>query len=439
MENDSSKFHQNQRTEQVQHIIERMPTKFGLWIGLIVTFIFILLLTFGWLAKYPDILQGQITINSNVSPIKLVANSNGKLKLLNVSSMEEVKEGQIIAYIENATSPFAVTKIDSLLDLYNPIKSDIKIIKENLPHDFSIGELNIKYYAFYNALQDLLNYQQDHYYDKQEENLNALIKEQKDAVTTLSNRLEMSKRTLGYAKKFYLRDSILLIQKVISESEFDKAEVNYLNSKDAVQSASNNLIQAKQATQQTVGKIQELSIQNPEKGNQLRIAFISAYNDLKDNIKIWEQKYVFKAPFKGRVQFLKFYTENQFVQSGEQVFTIVPTNDKTYGQVLIPANGSGKLKIGQEVIVKLDNYPYMEFGSLRGKIESISLTTNLEKAENGNIETYLVTVNFPNGLKTNYGKKLDFKFESKGVAEIVTNDRRFIQRLFDNLKYVLEQ
>jgi hypothetical protein len=52
----------------------------------------------------------------------------------------------------------------------------------------------------------------------------------------------------------------------------------------------------------------------------------------------------------------------------------------------------------------------------------------------GIIENYLVTVDLPNQLKTNYGSQLDAKFEIKGSAEIITKSRRLLERLFDNLK-----
>lgn len=150
-------------------------------------------------------------------------------------------------------------------------------------------------------------------------------------------------------------------------------------------------------------------------------------------------KYVFKATFDGKVQFLKFYNENQFIQAGEQVFTIVPKSVKAFGQVLIPSNGSGKIEIGQEVIVKLDNFPYLEYGSLTGRIKSISLTSNTMKSDKSETENYMVLIDFPNQLKTNYGTELKFKADAKGSAEIITNDRRLIQRLFDNLKYVAKK
>lgn len=428
-------YYRGERTEEVQHIIERMPTSFGFWVTMIVAFIFILLFVFGCLIRYPDIVQGQIIVNANTSPIKLIANSSGRLKLNTIKSMAAVKEGQVIAYIENSTNPTNIIYVDSLLKLYDPSSDHILDAKDKLPKNFSLGELNVKYYAFTTALQELVNDKKDRLFAKQGENLVTLLTEQRNSISSLVDRVDMAKKTLNYIHKIYSRDSILFEGKVISESELDKSQMDYLSGKDALQNANNNLIQSRQVAQQTESKIQELSIQKPEKEKELRNTVTSAFNDLVDNIKSWEQKYVLRAPFDGKVQFLKFYTENQFVQSGEQVFTIVPKDEKAFGQVILPAGGSGKIRIGQEVIVKIDSYPYMEYGSVKGIVTSISLTTNTEKTEKGDIDTYLAKVDFPGGLKTNYGKRLDFKAEAKGTAEIITNDRKLIARLFDNLKY----
>lgn len=437
--NNEKKYYQGQRTEEVQHIIDRMPTKFGFWVSMIVLFIATLLFVFGLLVRYPDVVMGQVVINANASPLKLISNSNGKIKLNGVKSMDWVKEGQVIAYIENPTNPKSVIFVDNLLRQYNPNNDDIQKIRNKLPYNFSLGELNVKYYTFVNSLQEFINYKQDKLYDKQGENYSLLLQEQQKTIESATERIKMTKNSLLYAHKFYARDSILFLKKVISESEFDKTAMNYLSIKDGLQGAYTNLINARQTSQQTLSKIQELGIQKPEKEKELRIALISSYNDLVDNMKSWEQKYVFKAPFDGKVQFLKFYNENQFVQSGEQVFTIVPKEDKAFGQLILPAQGSGKVKTGQEVIVKLDNYPYMEYGSITGQVKSVSLTTSTMKTEKNDIETYMVLVDFPKELKTNYGTKLDFKAEAKGTAEIITNDRKLIQRLFDNLRYILKK
>ncbi|MGN7987172.1 HlyD family secretion protein [Pedobacter sp. 22226] len=430
---------QSQRSEEVTAIIERMPTRFGLAVSLVVLFLFILMAIFGWIGRYPDISSGQIVVNASNAPIKLVANGNGKLKLNGALSLDEVKEGQIIAYLENSTTPFAVDSISRLLKKYNPSSDDINLLRNHFPKNVSFGELNIKYYGFINAIQQFLNYREDKFYDSQKVSFNNILAEQRKAIINTQNQLVMAKSSLGYVYKFYKRDSSLFKKKVISESELDQTEMSYLSAKDKVQSSTNAVIMTRQAIQETQNKIQQLHIADPEKEKELHLNLISSYNDLIDNIKIWEQKYVFKAPFSGKLQYLKFYNENQFVQAGDPIFTIVPINDKPYGQVLLPANGAGKVKIGQEVIVKLDNFPYMEYGSVEGRVKTISLTTNTEKTQNGSIETYLVTIDFPKGLQTNYGGKLDFKYESKGIAEIITHDRRLIERLFDNLKYATKK
>lgn len=429
----------DERTEEIQHIIERMPTSFGIWVSAIVFFLFSLMFLFGWIVRYPDIINGQISISTNNSPLKLIANSNGKLRLNGIKSLDKIKEGQLLAYIENSANPENVIYLDSILKLFNPNTDSIITIQRKLPHKFSLGELNSKYYAFENSLQEFINYKQDRLLNKQSDNYKGLLREQKKAIATAYNRVEMAKNSLLYAHKFFSRDSTLFVKKVISESELDKTQMSYLTSKDALQNALNNLTNAIQAAQQTESKIQEIGIQKPEKEKELQISLISGYNDLLDNIKNWEIKYIFKAPFDGKVQFLKFYHENQFVQSGEQIFTIVPKEQKAFGQVMLPAQGSGKIKLGQEVIVKLDNYPFLEYGSITGRIESVSLTSNTTKTEKSEVETYMILVTFPEQLKTNYGTNLAFKAEAKGSAEIITNDRRLIERLFDNLKYVMKK
>lgn len=430
---------QSQRSEEVAAIIERMPTRFGIAVTGIVLFIFVMMAIFGWLSRYPDIAQGQVVVNGSSAPIKLVANFSGKLKLNAVHSLDEVKEGQVIAYLENSTTPFIVDSILNQLRKYNPSSDDVSVIHRNLPKNISLGELNVKYYTFIDAIRQFLNYKEDKFYDTQKSNLNSIIVEQFSAINSAKSQLSIAKSSLGYVYKFYKRDSLLFKKKVISEAELDQSEMNYLSARDRVQSSTNAIITARQVLQETQNKLQQLHIEDPEKEKELHLILISTYNDLIDNIKNWEQKYVFRAPFAGKLQYLKFYNENQFVQAGDPVFTIIPIHRQPYGQVLLPAAGAGKVKIGQEVIVKLDNFPYMEYGSVSGRIKTISLTTNTEKTQYGDVETYLITVDFPKGLQTNYGSVLDFKYESKGTAEIITNDRKLIERLFDNLRYAVNK
>lgn len=122
------------------------------------------------------------------------------------------------------------------------------------------------------------------------------------------------------------------------------------------------------------------------------------------------------------------------------MFKIIPINNQIIGQVNLPENGSGKVKVGQSVIIKLNNYPFNEYGSLKGRVKRISLVTNQQTLSDSQnkINSYLVDIDLPFGLKTNYGLELNFHAESKGSAEIITADRRLIERFFDNLRHKMK-
>jgi HlyD family secretion protein len=139
-----------------------------------------------------------------------------------------------------------------------------------------------------------------------------------------------------------------------------------------------------------------------------------------------------KAPIDGNVTFTKFWSVNQNVTKGENVFTSVPDKpSRIIGKVKLQIQGSGKVKVGQKVNIKFANYPYMEYGMVEGRVEKIS--------EVPNDNYYSCEVNLPNGLVTNYGTKLDFNHEISGTAEIITEDRRLIQRLFDPIKSIFRE
>lgn len=436
---DIFKYSGKERTEEVRDIIERMPTKFGFWISFIVIGLFVLMMVFGWIIRYPDIIKGQISINTPISPIKLVANSSGKLKLRKVSSQSDINSNEVIGYIDNATSFDTLVMIEKVIEKYNPGNFDNTDLLSSLPSKVALGEITPKYYNFLSSLHLLNSFDRDKIYDKQIAGLQKLYSSQKEEISISAERINIGKKSLEHSHNFYKRDSILMVQNASSQAEIDKSKLNYLSTEAGYANVRSGKVEAEKQAHQTLSRITEIMIQKTEKRKEIEIALSASYNDLVDNITLWKQRYLFKAPFKGKVQFLKFWTDDQFVQAGEPVFTIIPKNDEPYGQVTLPAFGAGKVKVGQEVIVKLDDFPYNEYGSISGLIRSISLTTNTEKTQQGSVETYLVTVTFPNGLKTNYGKKLPFKHESKGSAEIVTKDRRLIERLFDNLKYVIEK
>src|SRR5690606_17758989 len=158
---------------------------------------------------------------------------------------------------------------------------------------------------------------------------------------------------------------------------------------------------------------------------------IQSFNQLKTSLKDWELRYLLKSDMDGKVSFQKPWAANQTVSQGDWIFTIIPTNGTNYvARLQTPAQNSGKIKVGQKVNIKLDNYPDTEFGMLTGTVKNMSLIPDSEGF-------YRVDVDLPSTLVTSFDKTIQFKQEMGGTAEIITEDLRLIERFFYQFREIL--
>lgn len=432
------KYHKNQRTEEVQDIIDRMPDKFGKYTLYIIIFIVVLLFFFGFVVKYPDIIIGKITINNVSQPIKLITNSSGKIHLFSNNFYSEVEENEPIAYIQNTISYDSVIKVKNILRDFLLLPKYSNIL-EKLPTKIVLGELTSSYYELLSNIQELDLYETEKPLEVQIINLQKIYKKQLQEIHLFRKRLDLDKNYQFIAKKVHKRDSILYNRKNYSETEMNKSDMSFLQIQDKSLLNEGTLISMEKQAEQILNSIRELKTQKVLKYKEMKIKIISSYNNFIENLNNWEHKYIIRSPIKGNLQLLNFWTENEFIQAGTEIFLVTPTQKEILGQMLLPTSGAGKVQIGQEVIIKLDDFPYLEYGTIRGIIESVSTSKKQEQTSHGTIENYLVLIKFNNGLKTNYGEYIDTNKSISGSGEIITKDRRLIERFFDNLRYIMKK
>ena len=425
------------RTEEVVSIIERMPTKFGMTISAIAIGLVLLLLLFGWLIKYPSILSGQIVINTRQAPVKLIASTSGNIILLENKSGTKVKTGEYVAYIRNEANLEDVRLLDNMLSKTNIHQLSYKENRHSFPENLSLGEINNKYFNFLNSLYQYLDYSVQQPYEFQKQINQKLLELQVAKFSQLKNDAENQEIKYKISQSLFKKDSTLFAKDVTSKADIEHSLIAKANSKldyYAIDKEINNTVYQ---INEAKNKAQVIAIEKAVKERELIVNLFNSYYDLIDSVKKWERTYVIISPIEGKIDFLNFIKDNDYIQSGQELFKIVPDNNQLIGQVNLPENGSGKVKIGQSVIIKLNNYPYNEYGSIKGKVKRISLATNQQTLfDNQNkINSYLVDIELPFGLKTNYGVELNFHAEAKGTAEIITADRRLIERFFDNLRH----
>lgn len=203
---------------------------------------------------------------------------------------------------------------------------------------------------------------------------------EKEIVGEAEEARKAAKDRMDVAQKWLKRYTSLDRQQIATyEYETDQVKNNYLTTVQEVQNINREISSTRMQITEAYHQLEQLEIEQKEKERNLQVELLSTYQSLRSNIAAWEQKYVLKAPFDGRVEFLKFIADGQFVEAGESIFGIIPKENHIYGQVLLPASGAGKVKQNSKVVIKLENYPYMEYGYIEGYVSSISLVTQTQK------------------------------------------------------------
>ena len=96
---------------------------------------------------------------------------------------------------------------------------------------------------------------------------------------------------------------------------------------------------------------------------------------LKGDLDKSQQLYALKwlrAPVNGLVQKVDVTTVGQVVTPAQSLVTIVPDGTPLVVEATVSNEDIGYLKVGQPVEVKVDTFPFQRYGSLQGKLVSIS-------------------------------------------------------------------
>lgn len=425
------------RTEEVKDIIDRMPNTTGRFVALFVTGLALALILFGSIIDYPEKVSGNITIIARQAPVRLVSNAPGKIHLLKKNN-EIIRENGLIAILDNPAKLKDVVFIDSFIIANSFEKLQKLKTTPALPIDLSLGDINMTYFSFLNSLEKVVQYNSQEPFTKRRNSYLTLLASQMRLQSLTLKRLNTNAKSLKIASKNVRRDSMLLKSATIAELDMERSAVNYLTMEETNQMLEKENDNIQMQIDDTRNRINILEIDRLEAEQKLRMDLFSGYNELINSIKKWKLTYAIIAPFKGKIEFLNFWHENDFIAPGTPIVSIIPEDDGLLGQVYLPSNGAGKVAVGQDVVIKLDNYPFNEYGSVKGQVKVISQLANQTEDVAGKniINTYLITVDLPNKLTTNYGAILNFSSELKGVADILTKKRKLIHRLFDNLKYI---
>jgi len=418
------------RSEEVQELLTRIPHWLIRWGSVVVLSILVMLLLISWIVKYPDIVNSDIVITTNVPPQKLIAKISGKIEVILINDKTIISKNTPLAVIENTANYKDVFLLKGIVDTIN-------IEKSNFPFDklqtAQLGDIESSFAIFQKEyIANSLNKKLQPY--QVDSNANSIESIQlQERFKLLESQKCINQKELELNKLDLERYQTLFNKGIIASQELEKHKLNYLSTEKGYKNLLSSISSLKSSLNQLNRTSQTTTINENKENINLERNVIQAFYQLKKTIKDWELNYVFRSAIDGKVSFLQIWTINQTINAGDNVFAIIPNSENGYiGKVKAKAQNSGKISVGQNVNIRLANYPDREFGIITGKIKAISLTPDKE----GNL---LIDVVLPNGLQTSYKKQITFRQEMSGTADIVTKDARLIERFLYQFRDVFKR
>nr|WP_298994819.1 HlyD family efflux transporter periplasmic adaptor subunit [uncultured Allomuricauda sp.] len=419
------------RSDQVKEVLGKTPGWMIRWGTSLVFAIILLLLVGSAVINYNDIIPANIVITSKNPPVYLKARASGRLTKVLVNANQLVSKGHVLAEIENTARFDDVIYLKRHLNRHKSVFLTLDSLKNVFPSSLNLGEIQIAYGNFLTAYQSFILYNTLAPNSKESALIRKQLREQQQFLYNQRRQLNLFEQDLALSKNNFERNKELFDKGVISKAEYEEASRAYLADQQQYEGFLTNISNTQIAIANFNNLLTKTNIQGTEFENTNTQELENAKQNLITTLDSWEQQYLITSPIDGVVTVFDIWDQYQNVEIGEVLFTVVPKETEgIIGRVTLPVRNSGKVKTGQKVIVKLDNYPFEEWGSLTGEIFSIS-----EVPKQGEQTLYTLYINI-NGLTTSSDKKISFKQEMQGTAEIVVEELSVLERIFYKLREI---
>jgi HlyD family secretion protein len=319
------------RSEAVQEVMGKVPSWIVRW-GITLLFGIVLTLLIGsYFFRYPDVIVTEMTLTSRYPVAQVVARASGKMSRLYVTDGQAVTTNTLLAVIEN------------------PAKTeDVMKLKGSRETGLELGDIQPAYTSYLRSLHEYNTYHTLNYYPKKIAATRGQITKYQAYYQNLERQQGVMDAQFTLARQQYERDSLLYARGVISPSEHETARSAMLQSQHSLEGTNASLENLKIQIGELETGLLDLELQQAEKESLLQQDLQSNTEQLTNAVNTWELTYCLTSPIEGNVTFTNYWNENQYVNAGESVFSIVPDKkEEIIGKALLPIARSGKVKTGQ--------------------------------------------------------------------------------------------
>ncbi|MDP3300966.1 MAG: HlyD family type I secretion periplasmic adaptor subunit [Sulfuricurvum sp.] len=307
----------------------------------------------------------------------------GILSEILVKEGQKVKGGDTVLKIENVKSASTYEssqyksaevrakiirlRAEALGVGFNPSAADMREIPEQIAQERSA----------YMANQEYIN--------SQISSLNDLYRQKQSELAEAKSRIAESKRSLAFIREEIAMTEPMVAQGIKPRVEFLQLQRQASDIQERYNAVVTSIPRLNAAMNEITNKIRQARGEFTSKarielaGAQTEVKRVGAESSaLQDEVTRAE----IKSPINGIVQKLYVNTLGGVIKPGDNLIEIVPTEGGLLAEAKIKPADIAFIYPGQDAIVKVTAYDYSIYGSLHGKVVTISPDTVTDKQDN---------------------------------------------------------
>lgn len=414
--------------EQVRSVLSNPPSRLYSIGNTIVVVFLVILIALSWFIKLPEIVTSEFEITTQESTLKYVCQTSGFLSKLNYNNDDYVEKGELVAIIDNGLS---YSKFKQLEDYINQFENEwetntgfnflSKVEEPNLQRLISELETNYLEWKKFSEFEE---------FKSEVVMLESQLAYQRNLQSNLNSELKLVEEHIEVLRNNYSRQQKLYEKGVIALVELERSNLELIEKKREFETSKVNRARNQIMISSLKQQVEQIKRNRSLKSNNFKTNILELIKIINSELNEWKNTHILISKNTGFISYIDRWQKDQYLQAGTELFVISPKEATYVCFGRLSMFNSGKVKIGQKVLIKLHAYPEKEYGIIEGNV------TNISKVQIG--DDYLVEFNFSNNTTSNFGKRLELKHGQKGVAEIVTNDLRLIERIFYELRAVFD-
>ena len=382
--------------------------------------------------KYPDIIISRGIFTSENPPIEIKVKSGGIIEKMHVKNGQIVQEDEVLMYIKNPTIPEDIKQLEDFFLKYDSIANKKELLRLNIPENLNLGPLQNDYTQLifkFNEYKDFVR--QTNSFD-QIASLEEEIKNIEQLNSNLKKERLLLQDEVELVKKDYNRALTLETEGLISSQSKELAESKLLQYEQRFQNMDNNVIQNNIRIEQLQSRQLQLKDTRLNSAQTYKLAISEIIPRLKSKITNWQETFFLKAPIQGKINLNSDVVERKAISTDESIGFILSNtnNSQQYISTYASPTGIGKINLGDNAIIKLDSYPFREYGTVSSIVSYIA---PIPKSDATGKPVYEIQLNLEKTILTNYNKEIPFKPNTTLTAEIITENRTILGRIFEHI------